>query len=203
MPAYAATSPADTIPAGGARTPSGTSAFGARRRDARTVHGQPLYLLGPGRVVVPYRRGHGGWYCVVLADGSTPRDVVELTANDAEIETALTVATLNPLRTTDVAARAELWCHRVHHRFPKASARSVGWMLATELRTDGELTVELHERAARRLLVHTHLRAAALHRILARLAKAGFLTRIREPDGGRHWGGFALSLPESGPTGEG
>jgi hypothetical protein len=161
------------------------------RRATGTARGQLLYLVRTGQIVVPDQRHADGWRCVVVAQPGRPYASRDMFVPDREIETALTVATVDPV--TDPDTFAYVWQARIWPRWPGGPMPALARELAQELRTAGTRDVEVDEATARRLAVRHRIPIDGIRRALANLVRAGLLRH----DGPVPWGTYTLAIPAS------
>jgi hypothetical protein len=93
-----------------------------------------------------------------------------------------------------VEAYAITWRAYVAARWLGGHLPMLARLLAGELRQSGTLIVDLPPAAARRILLHVHLRPPGLRRLLATLVDAGLLIVARSGDA-THFGTYVLVLP--------
>ncbi len=168
----------------------------SRHRPAASAAGRLLYLLRSGLVVVPARRLDGGWSCIVIADPAGSRLSGRLTVTDIEIETALSVRTLDPVAELDASTYAQIWQIRVWERWPGGHMPQLARVLAEDLLQPPTLIVDLDHDAVRRILRQVHLRPVGLRQLLDRLHEAGLLVAV-SPCQGESWGSWALAIPNT------
>jgi hypothetical protein len=162
-----------------------------RTRVAATVRGQVLYLPRTQDLVVPFERHPDRWRCVVVSQpGRAPVRESLIWVHDVEIESALSVATIDPIRDPDTFAHA--WQARLWPRWPGSPMQALAKELVTDLRQPGTVIVDLDEHEARRLAVRHRIPVDALRRALTNLQVAGLLHHDDEQG---PWGEFTLTIP--------
>jgi hypothetical protein len=162
-----------------------------RLRCTTTVRGQLLYLPRTQDLVVPYERHPDRWRCVVLVQpGRTPARESLMWVHDVEIETALPVATADPIRDADTFTQA--WLAGLWPRWPGGLMQALARELVTDLREPGTVIIDLDEQQARRLAVRHRIPVDGLRRALTNLRQGGLL---HHDDEHGPWGEFTLTLP--------
>jgi hypothetical protein len=168
-----------------------------RTRCTSGVRGQVLYLPRTGHTVVPFERHADRWLCIVVADPARPYHTPDLWVHDAEIETSLGVATVDPI--TDPETFAHAWQARLWPRWPGGAMPALAQDIAQNVRQAGSVTVELDEDGALRLAQRNGITLDDLHRALTNLIRGGLLSHSR-PVG--RWGEFTLTIPGTEPPPE-
>jgi hypothetical protein len=162
-----------------------------RLRRTTGVRGQVLYLPRTGHVVVPFERHPDRWLCAMVNLPGRPAEWDPVTwVHDAEIETAVSVATVDPVCDPDTFTYA--WLARLWPRWPNSPIPELARELVTGMRQIGTVIVDLDEAEARRLAVRHRLPMDGLRRALTNLQEAGLL---HHDDSHGPWGEFTLTMP--------